>query len=138
MKRRRRRSLTKTRKWSMCRAGVGGPQATACAWVVTTGRETVQESLGPVTRWVSAVLGEHLSPWRNLGWPGPLYLSRDPARALPVWGTYRLSPCLDGTRLGGRWHLLPRYFHSRRPLEHLGIMAGGWSPAQLAPTFALL
>lgn len=41
MKRMRRRSLIKTRKWSTCRAVVGGPQATACAWLVTTvGRDS--------------------------------------------------------------------------------------------------
>lgn len=46
MKRRRRRSLIKTRKWSTCRTIVGGPQATACAWVVTTGGRDSPRVLG--------------------------------------------------------------------------------------------
>lgn len=136
MERMRRRSLTKTRKWSTCRAGVGGPQATACAWVVTTGRDNPRV-LGPVPRWVSAVLGEHLSPWRSPGWPGPPCPSRGPARAMPVWGTYRLSPCPNGTRIGGKVALLPRHVHSlatRTPW----VMAGGWSLALQTPMFAHL
>lgn len=44
MKRMRRRSLTKTRKWSTCRADAGGPQATARAWAVTTGKRQSKSS----------------------------------------------------------------------------------------------
>lgn len=125
MKRMRRMSLTKTRKWSMCRAGVGGPQATAFTRVVTTGWRDDPRVLGTCSTLGVSCAGR--APV-SLEEPRVAWLSMSfqrPAQALPVWGTYRLSPCLDGTRLG-RKAVPPPFPGMSTPLGHWDTWGHGW------------
>lgn len=102
----RKRSLTKTRKWSMYRAGAGGPPlATACTWVVTTGGRGSPRVLGTCSMPGVCCAGRPPVSLEgpSVAWPSLSF--QRPCLSSACVGTY--SPCLVGTRFGGKVAPLP-------------------------------